>query len=132
MAMDKNIKARWVAKLREPGRRQTKGKLRDAEGRQCCLDVLCEVAVEDGVIDPPIQEGEGQDYAYFLGEDEDGELLYEYGVLPNNVREWAGLVSYDPVLLDSDGTRRPASAWNDSWDKTFPEIADMIEADEEL
>lgn len=135
MAMDKNIKARWVAKLREEGRQQTQGALRRPIGgtdkyAQCCLDVLCEVAVEDGVINPPEFDEQSQTYRYSYNDDGYGPYI-ETAVLPTPVCEWAG-VGDDPFIRDGKGASDQASYLNDEYEFTFAQIADAIEADEEL
>lgn len=122
--MNPEIKARWVAKLREEGRRQTRGRLRDASGAQCCLDVLCEVAVEDNVIDPPVLDGER--FIYVSAEHgRGGEFL------PIPVRNWAGLIYCSPDVR-INGALYGLTELNDELSKTFSEIADFIEADEDL
>ena len=40
--MKPELKARWLAKLRDPETKKTQGWLKDNKG-QCCLGVLCEV-----------------------------------------------------------------------------------------
>lgn len=124
MAMDQTIKARWVAKLREEGRRQTKFALRDASGAQCCLDVLCEVAVEDNIIDAPKLLAGVYEYHYVT---EEGHGIWEEHVLPDPVWRWAGLQDNNPNV-----GAWAAAELNDSLNYSFPEIADAIEADEEL
>ena len=47
--MKRDIAQRWVAALRSGEFSQTQGYL-NIEGGYCCLGVLCELAVEDGVI----------------------------------------------------------------------------------
>jgi len=80
--MKQEIKQRWIDALRSGEYPQTMGKLRD-EGGYCCLGVLCELAVEDGIIAPPTQAAQG---------------WWTYGsqvdLLPSGVMDWAGL--YDP------------------------------------
>jgi hypothetical protein len=124
--MNKEIKAHWIAKLREEGRRQTGGTLRDASGAQCCLGVLCEVAIEDGVIEAPTLPEGAKHYEYRYTTDE-GHDLWEAALLPGPVWRWAGLYDSNP-----DVGSRAAAYLNDDLNYTFPEIADAIEADEEL
>jgi hypothetical protein len=129
--MNPEIKSRWVSKLREKGRKQTRSMLRDVNGGQCCLDVLNEVAIEDEVIEAPVLYIEDGCYVY-SNTTSYGDPYLESDVLPRAVREWAGLDSIDPEIADSNGIGSPASHWNDYQYKTFPQIADMIEADESL
>jgi len=117
------IKARWITRLRSGEVPQTSGGLRDAHG-QCCLGVLCELAVEDKVI-PASEVGDLGFHVYGEGEDQQG------GILPNAVVDWAGLPEQDPsVDMDADDEEdvieRSLSDLNDTgW--TFAEIADLIE-----
>lgn len=114
--MNKEIKARWIAALRDPKAKQTTGKLGEVDGGRCCLGVLCDIAVADGVIAPPIPYGRELKYAG------------SYHALPDEVITWAGLnelhysEAANPRVQDSH-----LADWNDNYEKTFPEIADMIE-----
>ena len=116
--MDAQIKARWIAALRDPEARQYRERLGSFSGGRCCLGVLCDLAVQDGIIDPPTTDDAG-DLRYA---DEDVEL-------PEPVIAWAGLDSL--VETDQPNPRvqgEHLATWNDDYRKTFPEIADMIEA----
>ena len=46
--MKRDVAKKWVAKLRSGEYEQGKGYLND-DGKMCCLGVLCEVAIEDGL-----------------------------------------------------------------------------------
>jgi hypothetical protein len=128
--MNEEIKARWVAALRNPEAKQIRGYLGNPDGGRCCLGVLCDLAVEDGVIEPPEEEAEY------------GELFYDgASSLPSDtVLRWAGFSPcsddrfryYGNVaLLDReearDGTRVCAQDANDGLQLTFDQIADLIE-----
>lgn len=121
--MNPKIKARWITRLRSGEVPQTSGHLRDAHG-QCCLGVLCELAVEDKVI-PVAPVGDLGFHQYGVEDD------VQDGILPNAVVDWAGLPEQDPsVDTDADDEEdvreRSLSDLNDSgW--TFTEIADLIE-----
>ena len=71
---------KWVAALESGEYDQTAGRLRNGDSF-CCLGVACELAVKDGVIPPPVVDGEY--FAY-------GERR-EIGVLPDEVRWWLHL-----------------------------------------
>jgi hypothetical protein len=117
--MNPQIRARWVAALRSGQYRQGYEYLRDKTGGLCCLGVLCELAVADGVIPPPERHPL------------DGSWLYgEYDTeLPESVMSWAGLAHTNPVAPAQRGAS--LSQLNDgteeggSW--TFAQIADVIE-----
>ncbi len=124
MAMNPEIKATWIEALLSGKYKQTRQTLRrsepDAGGRQmdsyCCLGVLCELAVEEGVIDPP-QPFEGPI----------GGKRWMYGratsvaLLPREVMDWAGLVENNPTAGDFS-----LSHYNDRG-KSFESIAQIIE-----
>ena len=117
--MDREIKARWVAALRSGEYEQGRGSLRMGDAF-CCLGVLCDIAVKDGVIgEPTIEEGE---YAY-------GRFM-EKGVLPTEVEVWSGLHIDDPVVITDNSDSYPLSeslsTLNDEG-MSFEEIAEFIE-----
>jgi len=89
MPMNQEIKARWTAALRSGEYQQGEGCL-NKNGKLCCLGVLCELAVKDGVITSTI---------LYPDDDEPhtgyGERLEEL-VLPKLVMGWAGLDDINP------------------------------------
>ncbi len=112
--MKKKVMEKWVAALRSGKFKQTTGALRDETGH-CCLGVLCELA--------PSSQGEFIGNTFYgpnrgtVGKGNDG-------LLPDTVREWAG-------MDDSEGVPKAGDFdslvdLNDNG-KTFPEIADIIE-----
>jgi len=134
MAMNEIVKAKWVAALRSGEFQQCKGTLRKGDSF-CCLGVLSELAVRDGVI-MPAQVLPETDWRSSRG---DGLPVYVYnneaGHLPTAVAKWAGLsysydnwdgeVGHEPDVDPSvDG--RELSGLNDSG-LPFSEIADVIE-----
>lgn len=124
--MRTDIKERWVNKLFEEGRKQAHGVLRDEYGGQCCLDVLCEIAVEDGVLPEPIFDEQTRNYCYIFT-DNNNYPNWEYEILPSNVPTWAGLGEdeRDPVVL-YDGSLQPLSNLNDIVGLSLPEIGEVI------
>lgn len=122
--MDQGIKARWLAALRDPGSRQTTKVLGRVDGTRCCLGVLCDLAVQDEVIPPPIPSPEavaGEPDALAYGAAAQGDLAegdVSEGYLPDRVHTWARFGI-------SDDAHRLADM-NDSG-RTFAEIADHIE-----
>lgn len=143
--MDQGIKSRWLAQLRLPGMRQGTGQLRNYLGQQCCLDVLCDLAVADGIIAAPQlptreewdQEIPYEDYAKYAYHytDEAGNDVVQEEVLPEPVIKWAGLENRDPLarytFMDDDGTEGSEfvhlSELNDDYGLSFYQIADCIE-----
>ena len=98
--MNPEVKAKWLAALRSKKYEQARGALRIGD-RFCCWGVLCDIHAKE--------TGESWlEGAYF------GASL----VIPNEVKVWAGLEDYNALNLiqhNDDG-------------KTFPAIADLIEA----
>jgi hypothetical protein len=134
LQMNLQIRARWTAVLRSGDCAQGVGKLnyiddKDGIRKQCCLGVLCDLAVEDGII-----EATQPDWEVLYGPNE--ETL----VLPEEVVRWAGLSSEDPELREfRPGDRSPrvktqmamtCSVANDTEGLTFAEIADLIDGGE--
>jgi hypothetical protein len=120
-----DVKAKWLEALRSGDYTQGTGKLagpdvENGEPSYCCLGVLCDVAVKEGVIPPPYQEmmPQGRYYLRFVDEG---------GYLPTLVMKWAELASVNPTIGRNGDYRRQVSSWNDSG-TPFSEIADMIEA----
>lgn len=88
--MKSGIKDRWIKALESGKYKKGKSRLRvvaDGEDRFCCLGVLCELAIEDGVeLSLRTTTWEG-DYGFDLS------YLYDrnLGSLPDAVVEWAGM-----------------------------------------
>ena len=129
--MDDNIRKQWVDKLRSGKYPQGEGSLRKGENF-CCLGVLCELAVEQGVIKSSyIAEGTRGIYVYA---DEKADDEYD-AWLPPTVRKWAGLQTDEVKLSRARVVGKPGlmalslTAMNDNG-CTFEEIADFIESDD--
>lgn len=137
--MKKEIATKWTAKLRDPEIQQGHSVLcnvrKDGAGNitknYCCLGVLCEVAIENG-LDITVED---RFDAYDRGERTYNE---QDSYLPESVQEWAGMHSNSgESRRDSDGNLQRitvggidgygnlAEANDDS--ATFPEIADWID-----
>ncbi len=106
--MKPEIKAKWLEALRSGEYKQTKERLATEDGKFCCLGVLCELALAEGITSK--------------GKDEEG-IFYDSShksMPPTAVLEWSnvsrdyGLTTYDIAELNDNG-------------KTFSEIADIIE-----
>lgn len=146
MKMNPEIRARWTEALRSGKYSQTKDYLHvvsngdPADGEApgyCCLGVLCELAVQEGVIAKEER---------YLGPESDGVILERYGVfdasprmyqvhdriLPQAVVEWAGIE--DPEnpnqpCVENDRGRQSLTHLNDASGLGFDEIAAIIEKD---
>ena len=122
--MKQEIKERWVEALRSGKYEQGTGTLTTGSGRYCCLGVLCDLAVADGVIEPPTLSAGDDVMAYGT------KAEPEYMHLPGAVQLWAGLGQGSPeVLVDPDeDSWQELVELNDDTGLSFHEIADIIEA----
>lgn len=111
--MNQDIKRRWVAALRSGEYEQGKRWLND-NGKLCCLGVLCELAVQDGVITKHTMR--------------DGIGVYGIGataVPPVAVEDWAGFGRSSTSVWKVKGDY--LVAMNDEYGYSFAQIADAIE-----
>lgn len=112
--MNKEIADKWIAALESGEFDQTSGFLMNENG-YCCLGVLCQIAVEDGVIDPPVVrniEGVSKHYTF----NNCGQFL------PDSVVGWAGMSSDSGEYGDS----LSLVAANDVDGASFHAIAQII------
>lgn len=139
--MDKTIAKRWVDALRsgeyEQGRNRLAQQTQDGRVEYCCLGVLCELAVKDGVIPPKTPYDRVLDSGIFAYEG------IATAMPPAAIESWAGIpdesddsryrVSVTPEVatqleanyLDPEYGHFPEL--NDDLGLTFDEIADLIE-----
>lgn len=126
--MNADVKAQWVAALRSGDYQQTQGKLGRVEAVDdgevsfpvgfCCLGVLCDLAVKEGVISGPTEL--------------EGVLRYPDGVwsessiLPADVMRWAGLDGRNPDVRTAEDGELGLASVNDAG-STFDQIAALIE-----
>lgn len=135
--MKQDIKERWTTALRSGEYKQGHYALRkhDENGdTHCCLGVLCDLAVEAGVIPAP-ELNSGGEYEYQNRSPEGMDRWPEAGVLPNAVYRWAELSEPNPEIaapegyLDKYGNPRAFVSLAELNDNghTFLQIADLIE-----
>ena len=114
--MNPEIKKQWVEALRSGEYKQGRYCLRDDENKFCCLGVLSDLYIKQG------NPGEWElnlnktNYIMHIGE------ASSDGYLPKPVMDWAGLPNENPLA----GSYR-LSLENDSPEKTFSDIANLIE-----
>lgn len=103
--MNPEIKKRWLGALRSGRYDQGRnGYLRQPHGRGnalfCCLGVLCDLAVQDGLAEwvdvPDTRLHDAHSVLVWNGEELDVDRNYDY--LPEKVQEWAGLPDRDPTV----------------------------------
>lgn len=135
--MNPEVKAKWLERLRSGTIPQIAGRLGNTEGGRCCLGVLCDIAVEEGVIPEAVLDPVSGYYRYGnpnglpLGVfDTNGTST---ATLPVGVQTWAGVRGKElelPVPVNFNPERNPAKVitlLNDAAGYTFPQIADVIE-----
>lgn len=130
--MNPEVKAKWIDRLVNGNLPQTKSSLAKAkrDGTPtgfCCLGVLCELAVEAGVIPKPVVKkvdlGDGT--GFVLSYDDNDSFL------PQKVSEWAGISGSmgrfeKPLPYEDDGRDYDLTDLNDRG-KKFSTIAKVIE-----
>lgn len=137
---NQEVMREWVRQLRSGERTQGKDRLRTGDSF-CCLGVLCEIAVEQGVIPPPTVNMEK--FARRVGDTiEIAELpAYEFApavpidslswwykaMPPLDVLNWAGISRQKCATTPGDLTVDRLAEMNDDG-ISFAEIADVIEA----
>ena len=108
--MNPEVKQKWIDALRSGEYKQGYGQLCQPNTvRFCCLGVLCELAIKDGL---DVEKRKGETKTFY-----DGDIA----ILPRKVMDWAGLENLDPLV---NGVR--VSRLNDAG-STFPELANLIE-----
>lgn len=132
MPMHADIKTDWLARLRQPERVQGYERLRNAEGAQCCLDILMEMGVEAGIQEAP-RLVDGRYYEYANAD----EGPPEAGLLTQQVIDWSGVADLDPNVDVPDTYPDYAgscglSGLNDSELFSFSQLADFIENDKNI
>lgn len=125
--MKEEIKKRWVEALRSGEFKQGTGALYNPDtGEHCVLGILCELAVQDGVVQRHDHEHGGPSVYGNLGGD-DSDV-----VVPPEVIEWAGLDSCIPLVEYFDeeyGNTYEAVAEMNDRGLSFKYIAELIEED---
>lgn len=113
--MRQDIALRWAERLESGQDKQGRTVLRRGD-ELCCLGVLCEIAVEDGVIpEPSCPDGNWTMGKYFYGANGNDCTL------PREVMAWADIL--DPV---PDFGRHTFAAMNDALGWDFPTIATQV------
>ena len=136
--MKREIRDRWVTRLLKTQIPQGTGVLRNDKNESCPLDILCRIAVEDGVLPPPVlhsylKKDGTHGMAYHYAE-RGGAGTSEFNYLPEIVQEWAGLNDEDPGLIYDDpewGEMKVAiSTLNDAYNLSFFVIGGIIDDSE--
>lgn len=127
--MNPEIRDRWTAALRSGDYQQGKNKMRrriNGEYFFCCLGVLCDQYSQDPKTDQKI----GWEHTEGYLNTGTYSMLGWTGILPAQVREWAGfptdLVEKAQIGVTYKNKRTTLGALNDRG-VSFNEIADIIE-----
>lgn len=125
--MDAEVKARWVTALRDTEKyRKVVGALH-CESGFCCLGVLCDLYLQENGkqwVRNDIQDCDDNCCSFGFPKGKG----YEYATLPYEVRVWAGLQGRVVSPHNPRVWGISLAEWNDDFDKSLPEIADLIEA----
>lgn len=109
--MKQEIAEIWIEALESERFKQGTGQLRHDDDTYCCLGVLCQLAVENGVIEEPELNSEGDHYLYARSN----------AFLPPEVMDWSGMKSDN-----GDLGYRSLVALNDGDGFNFSQIAKTI------
>ena len=119
--MKEEIKKEWIKRLRSGAIKQGYGKLGTTAGYRIPLGVLCDIAVDHGVIDKPGRDGPdmggGSTLVY-------GDDVGPFKALPIEVCEWADIHPYGKI--EGDPHNRSIKEANNRL--SFSETADLIES----
>jgi len=119
--MNSEVKQKWIDALRSGEYIQGQKNL-ESEGKFCCLGVLCDLAVKDGV---PVLVTKDSRSRHVLDSVSFTRYDGSAAVLPEKVRNWAGLSYSDfddwKLIEMNDGNGSGTRTYS------FDQIADYIE-----
>jgi hypothetical protein len=127
-ALERMRAARWVVAMRRAhaaGTPQARRALHYVDGGYCCLGLLCELAVADGVLERSRRIDNGNRVIYR----EPGSDDWGSTILPDSARLFGEV---NPVALTvqirqrDDETGWTAAELNDTFGLTFAQIADVV------
>lgn len=131
--MKKQIKDEWVRRLRSGDYEQGSGYLH-FQDTYCCLGVLCDMAVEAGVIEETYRPSERIAVFGKTGDWQPGD--WQTQTLPHSVAEWAGLLPTRSVTIDGRGDIRVYAHLpydiprEDPENGSMPGVLDLMEAND--
>jgi hypothetical protein len=120
--MNPDIKQKWLDALRSGEYQQGEKVLRTADNKFCCLGVLTDIAIKEGVGN--LTWNEKKPLGWLVKNTEDDEATK---VLPPEVSEWAGLDSDNPSVQHDELNRECVIAHLNDTGIPFDEIAGIIE-----
>ena len=129
--MHEAIAKLWITRLRTADKEKCQEILGSPDGCRCVMGHLCDLAVEAGVIEPPV---EGDSYRLLKPLEPHDEpsripcraMLYQNRdkVLPYSVAEWAGVGHVNGYY---SGDNSSLVGENDQTDLSLKDMADIIE-----
>lgn len=117
--MNERVKKLWLKELRSGEWKQGQGALMNDADEACCLGVLCDIAIREGVVKP------WKLNVTSFWNKRQWEVDKAFETLPPKVQHWAGLTSDNPVI-DTGTMNENLAAINDGG-ASFKRIADLIE-----
>jgi hypothetical protein len=127
--MKPEIKKKWLAALRGGDFIQGQNSLRSRNGatgqyEYCCLGVLCELAVQDGVIpEPTLEDGD-----WIYGKREGDQQ--SWSSLPHSVAAWAG-IEFDATTALFGADIKVAELYEGRGDPTLAALNDAVDIAED-
>jgi hypothetical protein len=125
--MKADVKDRWVNALRSGDYKQGTQCLLSEQGSYCCLGVLCDLYMKESneeVVWETTEDSYGDKTKV-------GSFLGYTTILPETIREWAGLNDQSPYVnyvdMDGEGGYFMLSNLNDEHEASFEELAELIE-----
>lgn len=109
--MNPEIKAKWLTALRSGEYKQGVGYLRQADNTYCCLGVLADIAVKEGVCEAPFLKSDSL-VPHWTYDGMSGDLSVE-------LERWSG--------ISGNSTQVNLMTMNDDDGYSFDAIADWIE-----
>ena len=120
MKMNVEVKTELVKRLRSGNYRQGNNYLNKA-GKFCCLGVLCEIAVENGICERKIDDDYFSNGATYI--DDTTSQYGASGVPSRKVTCWA----FNEIFIPKDKLGQSLVTMNDTLKWSFEQIADFIE-----
>ncbi len=124
--MKKKIADKWIAALNSGDYKQGKWRLKTDDANFCCLGVLCDLAVKEGIAKEVVTfyNGNKKISGYFSKKQAEGKTAFPmFHEIEDGIVKWSGMKSSRGEIK---GTDKSLTNFNDSEGKTFTEIAEII------
>lgn len=124
--MNPIIKEKWLSALRSGNYKQGKRCLHNKDtDTYCCLGVLCDIAVKEKVIPPPIEYVHGESALDSYGKSDEIDSAF---LLPESIVKWSGIPRGGFIMnpANKQVVMYELTSMNDNG-IPFKKIADIIE-----